>query len=166
MGTTNGRGAWGRMDICLCMAESLCYPPEIITALLIDSQFSSVQSLCCVQLFVTPWTVARQAPLSMRILQARILEWVAMPSSRGSSQPRDHIQVSHIAGGFFTSWATRETQRFPKKLRVTIWSSMYPEQMKTLIQKDTCTLGFITPLSTIAKTWKQPECPSTEEWIK
>ena len=31
---------------------------------------------------VTPWTVARQAPLSMRILQARILEWVAMSSSR------------------------------------------------------------------------------------
>ena len=39
--------------------------------------------------FVTPWTVARQAPLSMGILQARILEWVAMPSSRGSSEPRD-----------------------------------------------------------------------------
>ena len=33
-------------------------------------------------------TVARQAPLSMGILQARIVEWVAMPSSRGSSQPR------------------------------------------------------------------------------
>ena len=41
------------------------------------------------------------------ILQARILEWVAMPSSRGSSQPRDQTQVSHIAGGFFTVWATR-----------------------------------------------------------
>ena len=39
------------------------------------------------------------------ILQARILEWVAMPSSRESSQPRDRIQscVSHIAGGFFTA---------------------------------------------------------------
>ena len=42
------------------------------------------------------------------ILQARILEWVAVPFSRGSSQPRDQTQVSHIAGGFFTSWATRE----------------------------------------------------------
>ena len=42
------------------------------------------------------------------ILQARILEWVAFPFSRGSSQPRDGTQVSHIAGGFFTSWATRE----------------------------------------------------------
>ena len=42
------------------------------------------------------------------ILQARILEWVAFPFSRGSSQPRDWTQVSCIAGGFFTSWATGE----------------------------------------------------------
>ena len=44
------------------------------------------------------------------ILQARILEWVAFPFSRGSSQPRDQTQVSCIAGGFFISWATREAQ--------------------------------------------------------
>ena len=37
------------------------------------------------------------------ILQARILEWVAFPFSRGSSQPRDLIQFSLIAGGFFTN---------------------------------------------------------------
>ena len=42
------------------------------------------------------------------ILQARILEWVAIPFSRGSSQPRDQTQVSCIAGGFFTSSATGE----------------------------------------------------------
>ena len=42
------------------------------------------------------------------ILQARILEWVAFPFSRGSSQPRDRTQVSHIASGLFTSWATRK----------------------------------------------------------
>ena len=42
------------------------------------------------------------------ILQARILEWVAFPFPRVSSQPRDQTQVSHIAGGFFTSWATKE----------------------------------------------------------
>ena len=46
------------------------------------------------------------------ILQARILEWVAFPFSRASSQPRDQTQVSHIAGGFFTSWATREAQEY------------------------------------------------------
>ena len=38
----------------------------------------------------------------------RILEWVAFSFSSGSSQPRDGTQVSRIAGGFFTSWATRE----------------------------------------------------------
>ena len=37
---------------------------------------------------------------------------------------------------------------------------------KTLIQKDTCTLMFIEALFTIAKTWKQPKCPRTNEWIK
>ena len=42
------------------------------------------------------------------ILQAKILEWVAFPFPRGSSQPRDQTQVSHTAGRFFTSWATRE----------------------------------------------------------
>ena len=42
------------------------------------------------------------------ILQARILEWVAIPFSRGSSQPRDWTQVSRISSGFFTSSATRE----------------------------------------------------------
>ena len=46
------------------------------------------------------------------ILQTEILEWVAIPFSRGSSQHRDWIQISHIAGGFFTSWATREPQEY------------------------------------------------------
>ena len=44
-----------------------------------------VLSLSCVQLFVTPWTAACQAPLPMGIFQARILEWGATPSSGGSS---------------------------------------------------------------------------------
>ena len=45
------------------------------------------------------------------ILQARILEWLAFSFSRRSSQPRDQTQVSCIAGGFFTSQATREAQQ-------------------------------------------------------
>ena len=53
---------------------------------------------------VTLWTLACQASLSMGILQARILDWVAMPFSRWSSQPRDRTQVSCVAGGFFTIW--------------------------------------------------------------
>ena len=46
------------------------------------------------------------------ILQARILEWVAFPFSRGSSQPKDWTQVSCMPGGFFTSWATREAHEY------------------------------------------------------
>ena len=50
-----------------------------------------------------PKTVTCQAPLSMGILQTSIVEWVAISSSRGSSQPRVQTQVSHILGRFFTS---------------------------------------------------------------
>ena len=54
---------------------------------------------CCsrVWLFVTLWAIACQAPLSMGILQARILEWVAMPSSRGPFQTRDRTCVSYVS---------------------------------------------------------------------
>ena len=50
-----------------------------------------------VRLFANLWTVAHQALLSRRILQARILEWVATLSSRGSSQPRDRSNVSYVS---------------------------------------------------------------------
>ena len=43
----------------------------------------------------------------------RILEWVAYPFSRGSSQPRNQTRVSCIAGGYFTSWATRGSCKLP-----------------------------------------------------
>ena len=46
------------------------------------------------------------------ILEARILEWVAFPFSRGSSPSRDRTQVSRIAGRFFSCWATREAQEY------------------------------------------------------
>ena len=61
--------------------------------------------------FVTPWTVAHQVPLS-NIFQARILEWAAIPYFRGSSQPRDQTRISCIAGEFFTSWTTRESNSY------------------------------------------------------
>ena len=57
----------------------------------------------CVCLFASPPGSSVQG-----ILQAVILEWVALPSSRGSSQLRDQTQVSCISGRFFTVWATRE----------------------------------------------------------
>ena len=65
------------------------------------------KSLSCIRLFATPWTYPVHG-----ILQVRILEWVAFVFSRGSFQPRNQTQVSHIAGGFFTSWATRAAREY------------------------------------------------------
>ena len=71
-----------------------------------------------------PWSVSEckvaQSCLTLQphdssvhgIFQARILEWLGFPSSRGSSQPRDQTQISHTADRFFTSWATREAQEY------------------------------------------------------
>ena len=59
----------------------------------------------------------------MRILQARILEWVAYPFSRGSSRPRNQTRVSCIAGGFFNNWATREAQMIWKGLMLDWYAS-------------------------------------------
>ena len=71
-----------------------------------------------VWLFVTLWTVACWAPLSMGILQARMLEWVAMPYSGGSSWSRDQTHVSCgscIAGGFFIIEPLVKPQLFLRK---------------------------------------------------
>ena len=54
-------------------------------------------------------------------------------------------------------------KELPYDLAVPFWG-MYPN--KTFPEKDTCTCMFTEALSTIAKTWKQPKCPSTDEWIK
>ena len=63
----------------------------------------------CDWLFVTPWTVAHQGPLSMNSPGKNTeVGWVAISFSRGSSQPRDWTWISHIAGRFFTVCATRE----------------------------------------------------------
>ena len=65
----------------------------------------------------------------------------------------------------------RTVWRFLKKLKIELpydpaipLLGIYPE--KTIIQKDTCTPMFIAALFAIARTWKQPKCPLTDEWIK
>ena len=65
----------------------------------------------------------------------------------------------------------RTVWRFLKKLKIELpydpaipLLGIYPE--KTIIQKDACTPMFNAALFTIARAWKQPKCPSTEEWIK
>ena len=65
----------------------------------------------------------------------------------------------------------RTVWRFLKKLKIELpydpailLLGIYPEE--TIIQKESCTTMFIEALFTIARTWKQPKCPSTDEWIK
>ena len=81
------------------------------------------------------------------ILQVRILEWVAI------------------------SFSKRTVWRFLIKLKLEVLNDpeapllgIYLEE--NMIQKDTCTPVLIEALFTIAKTWKQPKCPSAQEWIK
>ena len=86
---------------------------------LLDGPISS--SLCLVLgrvwLFATPWTVACQAPLSMQISQARILEWVSISFTRGSSDPGIEpasLESPALAGGLFTTSATWEVPPSPE----------------------------------------------------
>ena len=80
------------------------------------------RALCCISCSVMsdcllPMDRSPQGSSVHGILQARILEYIAMLSSRGSSQPRDRTQVSHSEGEFFTTWATRERGRASKACR-------------------------------------------------
>ena len=82
------------------------------------------------------------------IFQARILEWVASPFSRGSSQCRDWTQVSCIACGFFTSWATREA--LPSIIAVTrSYNFMLPCELPWLISFS---------LTTASLSWEHLQC--------
>ena len=68
------------------------------------------KSLSRVWLFVNPTDCNLIGSSSRGILQARLLAWVAVAFSRGSSQPSHQTQVSCITGGFFTLWITREAR--------------------------------------------------------
>ena len=62
------------------------------------------------------------------IHQARILDWVAVPFSKGFLQLWRRTQVSHIAGGFFTSWATREAQEYTGVGSLFLLQGIFPTQ--------------------------------------
>ena len=68
-------------------------------------------------LFLTPMDYSLLGSSVHGILQARVLEWVAIPFSRGSFQPRDQTRVSYIAGRFFTVWATRVAKSLLMKVK-------------------------------------------------
>ena len=120
-----------------CVAKANHYMP---TGLIPHANATCCVPFLAAQSCPTLWnppTVAYQAPLSMGILQARILEWFAMPSSRGSSQCRDQTQVSHTAGGLFTIWATREPPN--PTYRDSIW------QPFMCASRHHCSGNYVTP---------------------
>ena len=101
-----------------------------------------------VQLFTTLWTVAHQPPLSMGTLQAKTLEWVAMSSSRGSSQPRDWTPVSPaFACRFFTTSASWEAPRSRKG-------------QKMIVGKGKAGMPRVTCLVLPVASTQPPSCPS------
>ena len=98
------RGVWWRLDTCICMAESLHCSHETTTILLISYVFVLVAQSCptlCDPMDCSPPSFSVHG-----ILQARILEWIAIPFSGGTSQPRDWTLVFCLTGRFFTIWAT------------------------------------------------------------
>ena len=76
----------------------------------------------CVQLFAALWTIATlwSPPGSSvhEIYQARILDWVAMPSFKGPSRLRDQTQVFCLTGGFFTAEPLRKPSRQPRDSQI------------------------------------------------
>ena len=90
-----GFSCWGARALG-CAGVSSCGSQALVRACMLSR----------VQLFAPSWTVAHQGSSACGILQARMLEWVAISSSRGSSRLRDQTHISHIsctAGGFFTT---------------------------------------------------------------
>ena len=85
---------------------------DLLGSLVIRRKKDSLKS--CLTL-ATPWTVGSTVH---GILQARILEWVAISFSRGSSQPMNQTQVSRIAGRFFTNWAMWENTLFKRNTKI------------------------------------------------
>ena len=89
-----------------------------------------------VWLFVTPMDYTVHG-----ILQARILEWVAYPSSSGSSQPKDRTQVSRIEGRFSTDWAIREALCFLDEIYSDVFWSIL-ENFTCALEKNACFTAF------------------------
>ena len=86
-------------------------------------------------------------------VHGRILEWVAIPYSRGCSRPRDQTRVSRIAGRCFTIWVTREALVFPYDWATAVFG-IYQSELKTHLHTKMFTLALLV----IAKSCKQPKC--------
>ena len=101
---------------------------------------------------MTPGTVAPPCSSIHGIPQARILEWVVIPFSRGSPWPRDWTQVSHIAGRFFITWATREVQVLLAIKYIKFWQLPGPHHIQADIKMLIMRVVRIVYMSTFLPT--------------
>ena len=128
---------------CRCESSSSCFRGKGHSSSAFYSLVSGKRSKCLPHKASPAWPLTKVsrgtvecAPHGLPgssvhgILQAGILEWVAMPFSRGSSKPRDWTQVSCIAGRFFAIWTTREAPRMCKVL-----SKGFHMENQVLLQK-------------------------------
>ena len=104
-------------------------------------------------------------PVSMAIVKKMYKQKLLERVQKKGNPPACQWQCKFIQPLWRTVW------RFLKKLKIGLpYDPAIPilgiYQEKTIIQKDICTPTFIAALFTIARTWKQPKCQSTEKWIK
>ena len=136
---------WALESDGLMLKFLLCHPLCVTSSELINlsEPFFFILSKCLflsgVWLFVTPGT-------THGILQAKILEWVAIPFSSGSSWLRDWIWVSLIAGRFFTIWATRATLYSVK------WRYIFLPYACVHAESLSCVWLFVTPGTVACQT--------------
>ena len=104
------------------------------------------------------------------IFQARVLEWVAISSSRGSFQHRDWTQFSCIAGRFFTIWATRKAVNIDVSCLGWSYSLMSHLSSHTILKYSKLLHKFTTHISKIVKpalsTWYLGDIPGAVSWIQ
>ena len=110
----------------------------------------TLRSSVCWKSVAQSCLVQPQGPSVHGILQTRVLEWVAIPFSRGSSPPRDRTWVSWIAGRFFTIWVTREASNlvhlfFQKYVFIYFIWPLWVLTVELRIFNFSCSMWYLVP---------------------
>ena len=134
--------------------------PAPSAALLLTASCTRAQLLSCVRFFMTPWSVALQAPLAMAISQARILEWFAISFSTDLPDPEIEPALPEMAGGFLTT--------VPPHYSLLTITFVLVYKISTLTLLYTCELPMTSKCSAIETLFqanKNPNIIGTLPWI-